>query len=136
MEIVTLIQEDEKFLIDLFALLTNPNTSDAKRRDTVLFLKEFCNFAQNLQPQGKDTFYKTLTCLGVLQALEITLVMNDQKTKSASVDILTAIVEYSPSIVRNYTSQQVNKTDGVSKKTLRIVYNCFKLGFLTGANAN
>lgn len=135
-EIVTLIQEDEKFLIDLFALLTNPNTSDAKRRDTVLFLKEFCNFAQNLQPQGKDTFYKTLTCLGVLQALEITLVMNDQKTKSASVDILTAIVEYSPSIVRNYTSQQVNKTDGVSKKTLRIVYNCFKLGFLTGANAN
>lgn len=110
-EIVTLIQEDEKFLMDLFGLLTNPDTPDLKRRDIVLFLKEFCGFAQNLQPQGKDAFYKTLTCLGILPALEITLIMKDQRTKSASTDILTAIVEYSPSIVRNYTLQQVSKTD-------------------------
>lgn len=114
-EIVTLIQEDEKFLVELFSLLTDPSTSDAKRRDIVLFLKEFCSFAQNLQPQGKDAFYKTLTCLGILPALEITLVMKDQKTKSASTDILTAIVEYSPSIVRNYTLQEVSKTDEVSE---------------------
>lgn len=112
-EIVTMIQEDEKFLVDLFALLTDPGTEEVKRRDIVLFLKEFCNFAQNLQPQGKDQFYKSLTFLGVLPALEITLVMNDQKTKSASIDILTAIIEYSPCIIRNYTLQQVNKTDEV-----------------------
>lgn len=118
-EIVTLIQEDEKFLVELFSLLTDPNTSDAKRRDIVLFLKEFCSFAQNLQPQGKDAFYKTLTCLGILPALEITLVMKDQKTKSASTDILTAIVEYSPSIVRNYTLQEVSKTDEVSEVSFR-----------------
>lgn len=109
-EIVTLIQEDEQFLVDLFALLTDPNTEEDKRRDIVLFLKEFCNYAQNLQPQGKDAFYRTLTYLGVLPALEITLVMKDQKTKSASIDILTAIVEYSPCIIRNYTLQQVHKT--------------------------
>lgn len=113
-EIVTLIQEDEQFLVDLFALLTDPNTEEDKRRDIVLFLKEFCNYAQNLQPQGKDAFYRTLTYLGVLPALEITLVMKDQKTKSASIDILTAIVEYSPCIIRNYTLQQVHKTIEVS----------------------
>ncbi|TMW50951.1 hypothetical protein DOY81_003952 [Sarcophaga bullata] len=111
-EIVTLIQEDERFLVDMFTLLTDPSTSDAKRRDIVLFLKEFCNYAQNLQPQGKDSFYDTLTCLGILQALEITLVMNDQKTKAASIDILTAIVEFSPLVVRTYTLQQVNRTEG------------------------
>lgn len=111
-EIVTLIQEDERFLVDMFTLLTDPQTCDTKRRDIVLFLKEFCNYAQNLQPQGKDSFYKTLTCLGILQALEITLVMNDQKTKSASIDILTAIVEFSPLVVRNYTLQQANRTEG------------------------
>ncbi|XP_055313304.1 serine/threonine-protein phosphatase 4 regulatory subunit 3 isoform X4 [Sitodiplosis mosellana] len=110
-EIVTLIQEDEQFLVELFSILTDHNTSDEKRRDIVLFLKELCSFAQNLQPPSKDAFYKTLTCLGILQALEITLVMKDQKTKSASTDILTAIVEYSPCIVRNYTLQQVGKTD-------------------------
>lgn len=118
-EIVTLIQEDEQFLVELFSILTDPNTSDEKRRDIVLFLKEFCSFAQNLQPPSKDAFYKTLTCLGILQALEITLVMKDQKTKSASTDILTAIVEYSPCIVRNYTLQQVGKTDEVCSKQIK-----------------
>ncbi|KAH8406985.1 hypothetical protein KR222_003336 [Zaprionus bogoriensis] len=111
-EIVTLIQEDERFLVDVFSLLTDPSTSDVKRRDLVLFLKEFCNFAQNLQPQGKDSFYKTLTCLGILQALELTLVMNDNKTKSASIDILTAIVEFSPLVVRNYTLNQASRPEG------------------------
>ncbi|XP_055678038.1 serine/threonine-protein phosphatase 4 regulatory subunit 3 isoform X2 [Lutzomyia longipalpis] len=110
-EIVTLIQEDEKFLVELFGMLTDPKTLAVKRRDLILFLKEFNNFAQNLQPQGKDSFYKTLTTLGVLPALEITLAMTDQKTKAASIDILTSIVEYSSSTVRDYTLQQDNTTD-------------------------
>lgn len=110
-EIVTLIQDDEKFLTELFRQLTDEATSDSKRRDLVLFLKEFCNFSQNLQPQGKEAFYKTLTALGILPALEITLAMNDAQTKTASIDILTYIVEYSPSVVRDYTLQQINNTE-------------------------
>ena len=112
-EIVSLVQEDEKFLSDLFSMLIDGTTSDSKRRDLVLFLKEFCNYSQNLQPQAKDAFYKTLTNLGILPALEITLGMDDPKTKTASIDILTYIVEYSPSFVREYTLQQANNTDEV-----------------------
>ncbi|XP_019881930.2 serine/threonine-protein phosphatase 4 regulatory subunit 3 isoform X2 [Aethina tumida] len=110
-EIVVLVQEDEKFLTELFTMLTDHNTPDSKRRDLVLFLKEFCNYSQNLQPQAKESFYKTLTSLGILPALEITLAMDDQKTKTASIDILTYIVEYSPSVVREYTLQQASNTD-------------------------
>uniref|UniRef100_A0AAG5CUM4 Serine/threonine-protein phosphatase 4 regulatory subunit 3-like central domain-containing protein n=1 Tax=Anopheles atroparvus TaxID=41427 RepID=A0AAG5CUM4_ANOAO len=117
-EIVTLIQEDEKFLDDLFTMLTDQQTPDSKRRDSILFLKEFCNFAQFLQPQGKETFYKTLINLGVLPALEITLAINDKKTKEASIDILITIVEYSPSIVRDYTLQQYNNSDTDEDQTL------------------
>ncbi|XP_043671052.1 serine/threonine-protein phosphatase 4 regulatory subunit 3 isoform X1 [Vespula pensylvanica] len=110
-EIVTLIQDDEKFLTELFRQFTDESTSDSKRRDMVLFLKEFCNFSQNLQPQGKESFYKNLTALGILPALEITLAINDPQTKTASIDILTYIVEYSPSVVRDYTLQQINNTE-------------------------
>ena len=155
-----LFQEDEKFLTELFGLLTDESTEESKRRDLVLFLKEFCNFSQNLQPQGKDTFYKvkfffiygtmtlcvtvfvniiqinkyyklsiftrviivlslvsymfqTLTTLGILSALEITLTSDDPQTKSASIDILTYIVEFNPSFVREYTLQQSSTTDEV-----------------------
>ncbi|XP_018915811.1 serine/threonine-protein phosphatase 4 regulatory subunit 3 isoform X2 [Bemisia tabaci] len=110
-EIVTLIQEDEKFLPDLLGLLTDENTPDAKRRDLVLFLKEYCNFAHSLQPQGKESFYKTLSSLGILSALELTLPSDDLPTKTASIDILTYIVEFSPSVVREYTLQQASTSD-------------------------
>lgn len=110
-EIVTLIQEDDKFLTELFTQLTDENTPDPKRRDLVLFLKEYCNFSQNLQPQGKENFYRTLSTLGILPALEITLSSEDVQTKTASIDILTYIVEFSPSVVREYTLKQTSNTD-------------------------
>lgn len=122
-EIVTAIQEDERYLIDMFTMLSDPTTPEVKRRDIVLFLKEFCNFAQNLQPPGKESFYKTLNCLGVLTALETTLAMNDKKTKQASIDILTAVVEYSPSIVRDYSLDQVRTGTPETNMLINIAIN-------------
>jgi len=110
-EIVTLIQEDDKYLDDLFALLSDINTPLDKRRDSVLFLKEFCSYAQLLQPHAKEAFYKSLISLGILPALEIILNINDSKIKSASIDILTTIVEYSPSLIRDYTLSQRNNQE-------------------------
>uniref|UniRef100_A0A069DZI9 Protein to be involved in carbohydrate metabolism n=1 Tax=Panstrongylus megistus TaxID=65343 RepID=A0A069DZI9_9HEMI len=110
-EIVTLIQEDDKLLSDILSLITDETTPPLKRRDLVLFLKEYCNFSQNLQPQGKETFYKTLSSLGILPALEITLSCDDPQTKTASIDILTYFVEFSPSVVREHTLQQTQNSD-------------------------
>lgn len=110
-EIVSLIQEDEKFLRTLFAQIIDDTTDHSKRRDLVLFLKEFCTFSQTLQPQNRDNFFKALSSLGVLPALEVTLAMSDAAIRTASVDILTYVVEYSPSMVREYALQQENSID-------------------------
>jgi len=72
-EIVSLIQEDERFLRELFSRLTDSRTPDAARNESVRFLREFCTFSQTLQPQARESFFKTLNGLGVLRALEITL---------------------------------------------------------------
>lgn len=106
-EIVSLIQEDENFLRTLFAQITDENTAPNRRRDLVLFLKEFCTFSQTLQPQNRDNFFKALSSLGVLQTLEVILSSDDLSVKSAAVDILTYVVEFSPSMVREFALQQV-----------------------------
>ena len=62
----------------------------------------------------RESFFKTLNTLGVLQALEITLAADNRQTKSASVDILLFIVDFSPSMVREYMLQQLNNTEDVS----------------------
>uniref|UniRef100_A0A914UMK5 Serine/threonine-protein phosphatase 4 regulatory subunit 3-like central domain-containing protein n=1 Tax=Plectus sambesii TaxID=2011161 RepID=A0A914UMK5_9BILA len=60
-EIVAMIQDDDQFLNDLFVQLRAKDTGVERRRDLTLFLKEFCTFAQTLQPsgpQGREVFFK------------------------------------------------------------------------------
>ncbi|KAK3588874.1 hypothetical protein CHS0354_025858 [Potamilus streckersoni] len=110
-EIVGMIQEDEKFLTTLFTQLTDDETDDGVRRNLILFLKEFCTFSQTLQPQRRESFFKTLSNLGVLSAVEIILGLDDDKMKSAAIDIFSYIVEFSPSMVREFILKEGQSQD-------------------------
>ncbi len=50
----------------------------------------------------------------MLPALEITLASENKTTTSASIDILLFIVDFSPSMVREYMLQQLSNTEDVS----------------------
>ncbi|KAF7252828.1 Serine/threonine-protein phosphatase 4 regulatory subunit 3B [Varanus komodoensis] len=103
--------EDEKFLSEVFAQLTDEATDDDKRRELVNFFKEFCAFSQTLQPQNRDTFFKTLAKLGILPALEIVMGMDDLQVRSAATDIFSYLVEFSPSMVREFVMQEAQQSD-------------------------
>ena len=51
-------QEDNKMLKTLFAQIGDEELDDSRRRDLVLFLKEFCAFSQTLQQDSKNQFFK------------------------------------------------------------------------------
>ncbi|XP_028633200.1 serine/threonine-protein phosphatase 4 regulatory subunit 3B isoform X1 [Grammomys surdaster] len=106
-----LMQEDEKFLSEVFAQLTDEATDDDKRRELVNFFKEFCAFSQTLQPQNRDAFFKTLAKLGILPALEIVMGMDDLQVRSAATDIFSYLVEFSPSMVREFVMQEAQQSD-------------------------
>uniref|UniRef100_A0A6Q2ZI27 Serine/threonine-protein phosphatase 4 regulatory subunit 3 n=1 Tax=Esox lucius TaxID=8010 RepID=A0A6Q2ZI27_ESOLU len=110
-EIVSMLQEDEKFLTEVFAQLTDEATEDGKRRELVNFFKEFCAFSQTLQPQNRDAFFKTLANLGILSALEIVMGMDDLQVRAAATDIFSYLVEFSPSMVREFVMQEPQQTD-------------------------
>uniref|UniRef100_A0A4W4GYI1 Serine/threonine-protein phosphatase 4 regulatory subunit 3 n=1 Tax=Electrophorus electricus TaxID=8005 RepID=A0A4W4GYI1_ELEEL len=112
-EIVGMLQDDEKFLTELFAQLTDEATDDDKRHELVNFLKEFCAFSQTLQPQNRDAFFKTLSNMGILPALEVILVsgMDDVQVRGAATDIFSYLVEYNPSMVREFVMQESQQND-------------------------
>ncbi|XP_069090461.1 serine/threonine-protein phosphatase 4 regulatory subunit 3B isoform X4 [Pleurodeles waltl] len=110
-EIVSMLQEDEKFLSEVFAQLTDEATDDDKRRELVNFFKEFCAFSQTLQPQNRDAFFKTLANLGILPALEIVMAMDDLQVRCAATDIFSYLVEFSPSMVRDFVMQEAQQSD-------------------------
>nr|XP_061821551.1 serine/threonine-protein phosphatase 4 regulatory subunit 3-like isoform X2 [Nerophis lumbriciformis] len=110
-EIVSMLQEDEKFLTEVFAQLTDEATEESKRRELVNFVKEFCAFSQTLQPQNRDAFFKMLANLGILPALEIVMGMDDLQVRAAATDIFSYLVEFSPSMVREFVMQEPQQTD-------------------------
>ncbi|KAG9259881.1 serine/threonine-protein phosphatase 4 regulatory subunit 3 isoform X2 [Astyanax mexicanus] len=110
-EIVSMLQEDEKFLTEVFAQLTDEATEEGKRRELVNFFKEFCAFSQTLQPQNRDAFFKTLANLGILPALEIIMGMDDLQVRAAATDIFSYLVEFSPSMVREFVMQEPQQAD-------------------------
>merc|ERR1719189_751601 len=71
----------------------------------------FFLFSTTLQPQARESFFKTLNSLGVLQAMEVTLASENKVTKAASADILRYTVDFSPSMVREYMLQQLSSTE-------------------------
>ncbi|KAB0387952.1 hypothetical protein FD755_002908 [Muntiacus reevesi] len=110
-EIVSMLQEDEKFLSEVSAQLTDEATDDDKRRELVNFFKEFCAFSQTLQPQNRDAFFKTLAKLGILPALEIVMGMDDLQVGSAATDIFSYLAECSPSMVQEFVMQEAQQSD-------------------------
>ncbi|XP_041525184.1 serine/threonine-protein phosphatase 4 regulatory subunit 3B isoform X2 [Microtus oregoni] len=124
-EIVSMLQEDEKFLSEVFAQLTDEATDDDKRRELVNFFKEFCAFSQTLQPQNRDAFFKTLAKLGILPSLEIVMGMDDLQVRSAATDIFSYLVEFSPSMVREFVMQEAQQSDDKTEKSefLNFFYN-------------
>jgi len=110
-EIVTLIQEDPQFLTELFTKLTDDELSDDKRKETILLLKEICSFSQTLQQANRNTFIKILSEHGLLPCMEQLLNIEDSEMRSAIVDILACVVEFYPSLVREYLCKEANTTD-------------------------
>lgn len=93
---------------ELFRQLSDDAPSfNEKRKDLVLFLKELCTFSHTLQ--NRENFIKTLSSLGLLQIIETLLCCDDVAIKLGAVDLLTYIVDYSPSMIREYSLMNTNK---------------------------
>uniref|UniRef100_T1IM45 Serine/threonine-protein phosphatase 4 regulatory subunit 3-like central domain-containing protein n=1 Tax=Strigamia maritima TaxID=126957 RepID=T1IM45_STRMM len=108
-DIIKIIQRED-FLIPLFTQMKDESIGDEKLRDSIRFLKEYCTFSKSLSPETRHGFFKNLSVLGILEVLEITLGMDNQVIKSNSIDILSDIVEYSPSIVQEFILKQVDSS--------------------------
>lgn len=111
LEICSLIKDDTHFLEAMFERLTDDEISDDKRKDVILLLKELCAYSQSMQANNRDMFMKTLANHGLLQTIDQLMNIEDAKMRSAIVDIIVNIVEFSPSLLRMYLCKEVDPLD-------------------------
>jgi protein phosphatase-4 regulatory subunit 3 len=110
-EIVELIQQDSRFIEELFNKLTDDEISDDKRKEALCLLRELVNFSQSLQNENRIIFIKSLSSQGLLQSLEQLMNIDELEIRSVIVDIICCIVECTPSLVRDYLCKEGNTLD-------------------------
>ncbi|XP_078351568.1 serine/threonine-protein phosphatase 4 regulatory subunit 3-like isoform X2 [Oculina patagonica] len=105
-EIVTHLQEDDKFLADMFLQLTDEDTLEDKRKQLINFLKELVGFSIHLQLHQKDEFFKALAHHGLLPAMELLLVSDCEENRLSAVEMFSQVVDISPYLVRDFIMKE------------------------------
>ncbi|KAM7045461.1 serine/threonine-protein phosphatase 4 regulatory subunit 3-like [Molossus nigricans] len=114
MEIIHMLQTDDKFLPEVFAQLKDKTTDDDKRRELILFFKEFCTFTQTLKSRNKNALFKTLTQMGILPAVKVVMSLDDFQIRSAATDIFAYLVEHSPTMIREFIIEEAQQNEGAN----------------------
>ncbi|XP_036295989.1 serine/threonine-protein phosphatase 4 regulatory subunit 3B [Pipistrellus kuhlii] len=111
MEIIHMLQSDDKFLPQIFEQLKDKTIDNDKRRELLFFLKEFGSFAQVLKPRSKDALFKTLTQMGILPTIKVIMSLDDYQIKSSAIDIFAHLVEHNPSVIREFLLEEEQQNE-------------------------
>ncbi|XP_021044507.2 protein PPP4R3C-like [Mus pahari] len=110
-EIITMLQKDKTFLLEVFAQLKDNTVGDERKHELLLFFKEFYAFVKTLQSHKKNSLLKSLMELGIMSALKAVVHMNDYQMQVTAVDIFAYLVEYSPRLVWAYAMEEVRDSE-------------------------
>ncbi|XP_052026119.1 protein PPP4R3C-like [Apodemus sylvaticus] len=110
-EIVTMLQNDKKFLLQVFAQLQDNAVGDERRHELLLFFKEFCAFIKTLKSRKKNALLKSLMKLGIMNALKVVVYIHDYQIQVAALEIFAYLVKYSPRLVRAYAMEEAQNSE-------------------------
>ena len=117
-DIVSHLQGNREFLRDLFRIIDSPETDMRKKKDALCFMQQCCAIAKNLQAPARGTLYNNFVQNGLLNVINFALLANDASFRIAGTDILVAMIDHDPSMVRAYIFKSINENKPTLTDTL------------------
>ncbi|CDU24430.1 related to PSY2-subunit of protein phosphatase PP4 complex [Sporisorium scitamineum] len=108
-DIVNYCCQNDLFLGELFRMLMNPEESEERHSEGVLFLQQLCAMGKLIQLPARISLYRTLTDWGLLSVLQYALERLGQTARNAAAEILMTIIEYDANSVRAHVVSQVEQ---------------------------
>ncbi|KAE8349146.1 DUF625-domain-containing protein [Aspergillus coremiiformis] len=108
-EIVNHIQSNGPFLKELFSVF-DPRSADAKRKeDAVQFLHQCAAIAKNLQAPARANLFANFISHGLFAVIAFTIKHPNPAMRTTGIDILVALLDHDPIMVRGYMLKAVNE---------------------------
>ncbi|KAG5517964.1 hypothetical protein PMAC_000419 [Pneumocystis sp. 'macacae'] len=109
-DIVQHFQHNDEFLKELFGLFKDDSVELKRKFDAVIFINQICNVGKTLQSASRISLYTTLIANSLFDVVRFAL-YSESSICIAGAEILMAIIEYDPSLVRSFILDQVNIND-------------------------
>lgn len=107
-DIVSVLTKDVHFLKQLFNIVDSADTDVAKKKDAVCFIQQCCAIGKNLQAHLRAEMYRSFVSHGLLRVINFALLAKDVSLRIAGSDILVAMIDHDPSMVRAYIFKAIN----------------------------
>ena len=101
-DIVSYIQSNTALLRDLFGIINSLEPPPKQKKEAVEFIQQCCAIAKSLQPPARATLYSNFIQHGLLRVITYALSNTDASTRVAGTDILVAMIDHDPNLVRAY----------------------------------
>lgn len=108
-DIVNHIQSNAAFLTNLFAIFGPQELDEQRKKDAVLFISNCSAVAKNIQAQSRAQLYHNLIQGGLLDVLTFALRHPDAAVRVAGSDILVALIDHDPVMMRTYIFKAINE---------------------------
>ena len=109
-DIVNHLQSNQEFLKQLFGIFaavvggdgkdSQGNATD-KKKEAVLFIQNCCAVSKNIQAQSRAQLYNNFIHHGLFTVITFALRHHDASVRVAGTDILVALIDHDPHMVRN-----------------------------------
>lgn len=108
-DIVSHLQSNTPFLEELFGLIDSPNASAKRKKDAIDFIQQCCAIAKSLQIPARATLYQNFIQHGLLHVITFALSSSDASSRVSGTDILVAMIDHDPAMVRAYIFKSINE---------------------------
>ncbi|KAK2749820.1 Platinum sensitivity protein [Myotisia sp. PD_48] len=107
-DIVQHLQTNTVFLGELFSLFTLNNTDNKKKEDAVQFIHQCMGIAKNLQVAARGNLFVNLINFGLFSVIAFAVRHPSPAIRTTGIDILVALLDHDPIMIRGYMSKAVN----------------------------
>lgn len=117
-DIISHLQNNPGYLEQLFGIIDSPTADIKRKRDAVGFIQSCCAIAKSLQVTPRATLYTNFINHGLLRVITFAILNKEASIRVAGTDILVAMIDHDPGMVRAYIYKAINEKKTPLTETL------------------
>lgn len=107
-DILQHLQTNQAFLKELFSIFHSEDSEPIKKKNGVLFIQQCCSIAKNLQGPARTQLYTHFIQNGLFIVIDFALLHRDASVRIAGTDVLVAMIDHDPAMMRAFIFRQIN----------------------------